>query len=146
MGGHFQGHFQQSRCYAQIPSRSILSFVAGAVLAIAAGTAVRSADAEPPVLTAIEPSLGPVGAAYPVRVMLHGSGFLAAGNVVRFGPVTIPGLPSPDGSRITFDIPKLVPSRSEVPPMVLSAGDYPVSVTTPDGVSNSLMFKLTPNP
>jgi hypothetical protein len=61
------------------------------------------------------------------------AGFLEAGNVIRFGPVTSPGLPSPDGSRIRFDIPQLVPSRGEVPPMVLSAGDYPVSVTTPAG-------------
>jgi hypothetical protein len=129
---------------ARITSRSVL--VVGVALSITIGSAARSAETKPPVLAAIEPSIGPAGAAYPVRVMLRGSGFLEAGNVVRFGPVTMPGLPSPDGSRITFDIPKLVPSRGEVPPMVLSAGDYPVSVTTPAGASNSLMFKLTPNP
>jgi hypothetical protein len=115
-------------------------------LAFAAGPTVWSAESKPPVLAAIEPSLGPAGAAYPVRVTLRGSGFVEAGNVVRFGPVTIPGLPSPDGSRITFDVPKVVPNRGEVPPIVLNAGDYSVSVTTPAGASNSLMFKLTPNP
>jgi hypothetical protein len=66
--------------------------------------------------------------------------------MVRFGPVTIQDLPSPDGSQITFDVPKLVPSRGEVPPMVLISGDYLVSVATPAGASNSLTFKLTPDP
>jgi hypothetical protein len=110
------------------------------------GSVVRSAETKPPVLAAIEPSLGPAGAAYPVRVTLRGTGFLEAGNVVRFGPVTIPGLPSPDGSQITFDIPKVAPSRGEVPPIDLSAGDYellaPASVVT----DTELIFKLTPNP
>jgi hypothetical protein len=127
-------------------SRSALRLVAGVAFALAGAATGGSAESTPPVLAAIEPSLGPAGASYPVRVTLRGAGFLEAGNIVRFGPVTIPGLSSPDGSRITFDIPKLVPSRGEVPPIVLSAGDYPVSVTTPAGVSNSLTFKLTPNP
>jgi hypothetical protein len=71
---------------------------------------------------------------------------MPAGNAVEFGPVTIRDLPSGDGVRITFGVPKLVPSRGEVPPMVLSEGDYRVSVTTSSGTSNFVVFKLTRGP
>ena len=71
---------------------------------------------------------------------------MPAGNAVEFGPVTMRDLPSVDGARITFNVPKLVPTRGEVPPMVLAEGAYPVTVTTSSGTSNSLIFKLTRGP
>ena len=71
---------------------------------------------------------------------------MPAGNAVGFGPVTIRDLPSVDGARITFSIPKLTPSKGEVPPMVLAEGAYPVTVTTSSGTSNSLIFRLTRGP
>ena len=66
--------------------------------------------------------------------------------MVRFDPVNIPDLPSTDGTEIIVNIPKQMPSRGEVPPLVLAPGNYSVTVTTPAGTSNALTFRLTPNP
>jgi hypothetical protein len=109
---------------------------------------VQSSMAQPqrPELVEIVPASGPAGAAYPVRATIHGRGFMPAGNLVEFGPVRIPDLPSADGMRIVFHIPKQVPSRGEVPPVVLTPGDYRVTVTTVAGTSNALMFTLTRSP
>jgi hypothetical protein len=82
--------------------------------------------------------------AYAVQVVIEGRGFVATGNMVTFGDVEVPDLPSSDdGKRITFWVPKEVPSTGEVPPMVLEAGDYPVTVTTPSGTSAPTVFVLT---
>jgi hypothetical protein len=97
-------------------------------------------------LTEIVPSSAPAGEAYPLQATIHGVGFMPTGNVVKFGPVKITDLPSPEGTRITFFIPKLIPSRSEVPPMVLQPGEYRVTVTTDAGTSNALIFRLTRGP
>jgi hypothetical protein len=94
----------------------------------------------------IVPASGPTGEAYPLQATIRGTGFLPAGNAVEFGPVKIPDLPSAGGARITFSVPKLVPSRGEVPPMVLPEGDYRVTVTTSAGTSNALTFRLTRGP
>jgi hypothetical protein len=107
---------------------------------------VSLAQAQPPTLIDIVPASGPTGEAYPLRATIRGTGFLPAGNVVEFGPVKIPDLPSAGGARITFSVPKLVPSRGEVPPMVLPEGDYRVTVTTSAGTSNALTFRLTRGP
>ncbi len=112
----------------------------------AAPKQVSMAQARPPELIDIVPASGPAGEAYPLQATIRGTGFLPAGNVVEFGPVKIPDLPSAGGVRITFDIPKLVPGRGEVPPMVLTEGDYRVIVTTLSGTSNALTFKLTRGP
>lgn len=104
------------------------------------------AQAQRPQLIDIVPASGPAGEAYPLQATIRGTGFLPAGNVVEFGPVKIPDLPSAGGVRITFYIPKLVPGRGEVPPMVLTEGDYRVTVTTSSGTSNALMFRLTRSP
>jgi hypothetical protein len=120
----------------------------GALVALAIATLqlVSLAQGRPPELIDIVPSSGPAGEAYPVQATIRGTGFMPAGNVVNIGPVTIRDLPSMDGARITFDVPKLVQSRGEVPPMVLAEGDYRVTVTTSSGISNSLVFKLTRGP
>jgi hypothetical protein len=104
------------------------------------------AQGRPPELIDIVPASGPAGAAYPLQATIRGTGFMPAGNAVEFGPLTIRDVPSVGGTRITFDVPKLAPSKSEVPPMVLIAGDYQVTVTTSSGTSNSLIFKLTGGP
>jgi len=97
-----------------------------------------------PVIARLEPVSGPTGIAYPIEVTVHGLRFAATGNVVTFGNVSIPNLPSSDGgTRMTFSVPKETQSRGEVPPFVLQAGDYPVTVTTPNGVSNAVVFVLT---
>ena len=109
-------------------------------------TQSASAQASPPTLTEIVPASGRAGPAYPLPVTIRGTGFMPAGNVVRFGPVTLPAVSSPDGSRIMFYAPKAMPSRGEVPPAGLTPGDYPVTVTNSAGTSNALSFRLTHGP
>lgn len=104
----------------------------------------RHGDA--PRLTEIVPARGPAGAAYPLQATLRGTGFAPIGNTVEFGPARLADLPSANGKEIAFAIPKTLPSRGEVPPMVLPPGEYRVSVTTPAGTSNPLTFTLTPGP
>jgi len=96
-----------------------------------------------PVISDISPSSGPAGIAYPIQATIRGQGFVLTRNTVTFGPVQIPDLPSPDGQHINFFVPKEVPSRGEVPPMVLPHGEYSVTVTTPAGTSRSVVFTLT---
>jgi hypothetical protein len=115
-------------------------------LAQAQPAETKSIPATPPVLSEIVPASGPAGEAYPLRVTIRGRGFMPAGNTIQFGPLKIPDLPSPDGSQISFAIPKLVPSTSEVPPAVIPAGEYPVRVITSAGTSNELNFTLKRNP
>jgi hypothetical protein len=114
-------------------------------LAIVAAAPWQSALAQPPQLIEIVPASGPAGAAYPLQATIRGTGFAPAGNVVEFGPLRIPDLPS-DGTRITFHVPKAMPSRGEVPPLILTPGEYRVTVTTPSGTSNALTFTLTRSP
>ncbi len=112
----------------------------GACLAPTRGDSLASA---PPEIIAITPSSGPAGTAYPIEATILGRGFAATGNVVTFGPIQLPDLASRDGQHITFLVPKEVPSRGEVPPMVLIPGEYSVTVTTPAGTSPAMLFTLT---
>jgi hypothetical protein len=127
------------------PRLSFPATILGALAAVvvAASQPASLAQTRPPELIDIVPVSGPAGEAYPLQATIRGTGFVPAGNAVQFGPVTIPDLPSVDGVQITFDVPKLVQSRGEVPPMVLAEGAYPVTVTTSLGRSNSLIFMLT---
>lgn len=101
------------------------------------------AEAGQPHISAIDPPSGPAGAAYPLQAVIHGDGFAPTGNVVAFGPVRIPDLPSADGQTITFQIPKEMDSGGEVPPVVFPPGDYDVTVTTASSASNAVAFTLT---
>lgn len=137
--------------------RTTLLCSALAVLVAASGCAGSSGNGEPsprvqaapeptmrPVITRLEPSSGWAGTAYPIRVTIHGSGFMETGNVVVFGPVRIPDRASTDGgTRVVFSIPKERPSTGEVPPMVLPAGEYAVTLTTESGKSAPVTFTLT---
>ena len=97
-----------------------------------------------PVITRLEPSSGWAGTAYPIRVTIHGSGFMETGNVVVFGPVRVPDRASTDGgTRIVFSVPKQRPSTGEVPPMVLPPGEHEVKVITEHGTSEPAVFTLT---
>ena len=103
----------------------------------------RAAAPTGPVITRLEPSRGPVGQSYPIRLTVWGSGFKATANVVEFGPVTVGDLPSNDGGRrITLSVPKVIPGTGEVPPFVLLPGEYSVTVTTADGTSAPVTFTL----
>ena len=128
---------------------AVLSFVGGGMGCILSAApmsiwlADRAAAAEAPTLVSIMPSSGPAGAAYPLKATLRGTGFKSTGNIVHFGPAVISDLPSPDGTSITFSVPKLRGSRGEAPPAVLTPGEYAVTVETADGTSNALNFLLT---
>ena len=117
-----------------------------AALVSIVSTQGASAQANPPTLIEIVPASGPAGPAYPLHATIRGTGFMPADNVVRFGTVTLPAVASPDGSRIMFYVPKAVPRGGEVPPAVLTPGDYPVTVTNSTGTSNALSFRLTRGP
>jgi hypothetical protein len=107
-------------------------------------TVMGAAAGEKPTLSKLLPDNGPAGTAYPLQVTIQGTGFAATENVVQFGPMRLPGVPSADGRTIVFQVPKEMRGRGEVPPLVFGAGDYDVVVTTPAGASNALLFKLTP--
>ncbi len=111
------------------------------------GVRVRSPEAETgaaPVILSLLPSSGPAGEDYPLRVLILGRGFWESGNVVSFGAIATPDLPSFEGgTRIEFWVPKQAPSSGEAPPMILAPGEYPVTVTTPRGTSRPLAFRLT---
>jgi hypothetical protein len=94
----------------------------------------------------INPAFAPAGAAYPTRATIHGAGFTPTGNLVEFGPVKISDVPATESSRITFSIPKIIPTKGEVPPIVLPPGAYRVTVMTAGRKSNALSFTLTRGP
>ena len=100
-------------------------------------------DAGPSILS-LSPTNGRAGEAYPIEVTIEGRGFDEAGNTVTFGGIPSRGLPSSEGgTRISFWVPKEAPSRGEVPPMILTPGEYPVTVTTTAGTSEPAVFTLT---
>jgi hypothetical protein len=135
-------------CFRSLTSGLLRPLACGglAVLVTIVATQGASAQANPPTLIEIVPASGRAGPAYPLPVTIRGTGFLPAGNVIRFGPVTIPDVASPDGSRIMLYVPKELPSGGEVPPAGLTPGDYPVTVTNAAGTSNALSFRLTRGP
>jgi hypothetical protein len=97
-----------------------------------------------PALTLLVPDSGRAGVDYPVRIVLQGSGFAVTGNIVTFGGIPSDPLDSTEeGSRITYMIPKEKPTAGEVPPEELLPGEYLVTVTTPGGTSEPLLFTLT---
>ena len=99
---------------------------------------------ENPVIDRLEPATGRAGEAYPITVTIHGSHFTASGNTVTFGSVEIADRSSSTGgTRIVFSVPKMRPSRGEVPPMVLQPGEYEVRVTNANGTSEPAVFTLT---
>ncbi len=98
-----------------------------------------------PVIVRLSPSSGPAGVAIPVQITIEGHGFAPTTNVVTFGGIASSDLPShEDGTRISFWIPKEAPSSGEVPPMVLLPAEYQLTVTTPGGISDPVVFVLTP--
>ena len=119
------------------------------VLATGNGCAGQSSiDTQPeastiPVITRLEPSSGMAGRPYPIRLQVHGRGFQETSNVVTFGTVNVPDLPSVDGgTRLTLSVPKVIPATGEVPPFVLLPGEYAVTVTTSEGTSTAVVFTL----
>ena len=99
---------------------------------------------ENPAIVRLDPSSGWAGEAYPITVTIYGSRFTESGNTVTFGPVEIADRSSSTGgTQIVFSVPKMFPSRGEVPPMVLRPGSYEVRVTNANGTSEPAVFTLT---
>jgi IPT/TIG domain-containing protein len=109
-------------------------------------TVQHGSPAKPPELLEIAPASAPAGEAYPVTLTIRGTGFMASGNVVEIGPVKIPDVPSTGPDRIAVMLPKSLRSMGGAPPLVLPAGEYPVTVTTAAGTSNAVTFRLTRGP
>jgi hypothetical protein len=113
-----------------------------------------------PYLYALTPSTGSPD----LTIIITGYGFDHAVNYITFGQFdgrhNVDGLAdniiategSTDGKTLTFNVPLNAPSGllcdpsgtecSNVPATVLSDGEYPVTVTSKGGVSNTLWFNL----
>lgn len=123
------------------------------LLSLTAGSACSSHQVSPndvtPTVSAMNPSSGPIG----TIVQLEGSGFLANGNVVKFGPGYLVDLRSDDGRTLRFSVPEghnLCPPEHlglnepcrDIYPRVMP-GDYPVSIVTAKTSSRSTTFRVT---
>jgi hypothetical protein len=106
-------------------------------------TGVRPANATTPFISAVSPSSGLAGTAYPIELTILGGYFADSNNVVTFGPVTLKAVKATGGgTRIVVPAPKEMPSAGEVPPMPLMPGTYSVRVTNSAGASNAVTFVL----
>ncbi len=92
-------------------------------------------------------------------VTIYGTGFDQYSNTVNFGGGVLTGLPSPNGTSISFTVPQTMPSscvsstyvynynsqncyNSSVT-LTVQSGMYPISVTNSRGISNSIPFTVT---
>lgn len=114
-----------------------------------------------PLISNIYPTSGQVGA----KVYVNGSNFTATNNTVNFGSGVITGVPAVQwaattdklinpgtvsGWTLSFNVPSfLEPACRTTPPFCAimsrqtTPGDYPVSVTNANGVSNQVTFTVT---
>ena len=79
-----------------------------------------------------------------VNVTIGGANFDRTNNTVMFGPVSITNVPAELGVLIRFAVPTTYPSRAGSPPVMISAGDYPITVKNSHGTSNAVVFHITP--
>jgi IPT/TIG domain-containing protein len=128
----------------------VFLFAAGTLSGLACARVSTSAKADgsvPPVIERVVPASGQAGTAYPLRVTIEGRHFADSGNTVTFATIAVSGLPATDGgTRIVVFLPKEKPSSGEVPPAVLQAGIYKITVKTSAGESNAVDFELKPEP
>jgi hypothetical protein len=96
----------------------------------------------PPHIDSLSPAAATVTRDAVLEVVIHGIGFTAAGNSVTFGPADLGTFPSADGKTIRFVVPSTMQSRSEVPPMRIGPGAFPVRVRNASGQSNDLAFTV----
>lgn len=78
-----------------------------------------------------------------VNVTIGGANFDRTNNTVMFGPVAIANLPAELGVLIRFAVPTTTPSGGGAAPIMLGAGDYPITVKTSHGTSNAIVFHIT---
>ena len=95
----------------------------------------------PPVISGVSPATAAVGD----TVVIAGSGFASVANHTKIGPGYVHNLPSPNGTSISFTLPRYV---DVCPPftdgacvalvMEVTAGTYQLSVITRNGTSNAV--------
>jgi hypothetical protein len=96
----------------------------------------------PPHIDSLSPAGATVARDVVIEVVIHGSGFSPAGNAVTFGSADLGTFPSADAKTIRFVVPSTMQSRSEVPPMRIGPGAFPVRVRNAGGQSNELTFTV----
>lgn len=100
-------------------------------------------DTQAPTISSISPSSGPFGTV----VTIYGYNFSRTGNnSINFANISNvkTGLVSNDGTSIQFVVPATPCSSGNYCAQVaLATGQYPISVTTPNGTSNSVLFYAT---
>ena len=103
------------------------------------------ADKRPHLERAI-PSSADLSTGDVVEVELRGTGFTATGNAVWFGSLLVGSVASVNGTALRFIVPAQHPARGEVPPMMMQAGDYAMSIRNRNGVSDTISFTLRSGP
>ncbi len=126
--------------------------VAGAGSSKSSGTATDPSPVPKPVagkrphLERAIPSSADLSTGDVVEVELRGTGFTATGNAVWFGSLSVGSVASVNGTSLRFIVPSQHPARGEVPPMMMQAGDYAVSIRNRNGVSDTISFTLRSGP
>lgn len=95
-----------------------------------------------PTISNLSPSSGPVG----TTVTVTGNNFTRYDNKINFAGVNnaVTGIPSYNGTTLQFNIPGTPCAYGTYcAQVVLAPGTYPVSVSNPNGTSNSLNFVVT---
>lgn len=106
------------------------------------GLSPRCVGTQPAVFEVLPPAAS-ADPAEPLDLRITGCGFSAAHNTIRVGDVTLRDIRSTDnGTHIRVIVPKETRASSEVPPMVMSAGTYDVSVDNGRGKSNARRITL----
>jgi hypothetical protein len=96
-----------------------------------------------PALLEVLPPAASADPGEPLDLRIDGCGFSADKNVVRVGEITVRNVRSTErGTHIRLVVPKELPSRGEVPPMLLGAGAYDVTVNNGRGTSNAKRVTL----
>jgi hypothetical protein len=121
------------------------------VVALCTGLLAACASSERPRLRSISPQAVQLFPGNVTEVDLRGAAFdQTAGdpqNIVRVGPVLLRAVPSrSNGTLMRIAIPDFMPSSGEAPPAPWLSGQYPVTVTTPKGTSDTLMLTISAGP
>lgn len=120
--------------------------MSAAVLAIVTmAAACRTATPGGPLLTSVAPTQLSIGGGAAPTVTVRGHGFDKL-NMVHFGKLRIPDVPSLNDSTMQFAVPTddtFLPDRGPAPVQALASGTYDVRVQTARGTSNSLTISLT---
>ena len=99
-----------------------------------------------PRLFRAEPASADLGPGEVVEVTLYGTGFTPSANVVTFSGILLGAIASDSGRMLRFIVPTQYPARGEVPPRSISTGTHMVTVTTQNGVSDTLSFLVRAGP